>query len=227
MPEAHAHTLHAADVAVLCSGGLDSIVLAADLATTGVVEPIYVASGMAWEAGEREVLARVLAAMPHGSRLRPLVTLEMPVSDVYPPTHWALTGRPPAWDTPDEDVYLMGRNVVLIGKAALHCALHHVPRLCLAPLAGNPFPDATPAFFEAMGRALSLGLDSPIAIDAPYREWSKADVIRRGHALGVPMALTVSCMNPEGVRHCGQCSKCRERHDAFVEAIGHDPTDYR
>lgn len=227
MPEAHAHTLHAADVVVLCSGGLDSVVLAADLATTDVVQPVYVASGLSWEAGERAVLADVLAALPAPLRVRPLVTLDMPVADVYPPAHWALTGRPPAWHTPDEDVYLVGRNVVLIGKAALYCALHGVPRLCLAPLAGNPFPDATPAFFEAMGRALSLGLDSAIAIDAPYRTWSKADVIRRGQALGVPMALTVSCMNPEGVRHCGQCSKCRERHEAFVEAIGHDPTVYR
>lgn len=201
--------------------------LAADLATTLVVQPVYVASGLAWEAGEQAVLADVLAALSEQTRLRPLVTLEMPVADVYPPTHWALTGTPPAWHTPDEDVYLVGRNVVLIGKAALYCALHHVSRLCLAPLAGNPFPDATPAFFEAMGRALSLGLDSPIAIEAPYRDWSKADVIRRGHALGVPMGRTVSCMNPDGVRHCGQCSKCRERHDAFVAAIGHDPTIYR
>lgn len=201
--------------------------LAADLATTLVVQPVYVASGLAWEAGEQAVLADVLTALPERTRLRPLVTLEMPVADVYPPTHWALTGTPPAWHTPDEDVYLVGRNVVLIGKAALYCALHHVSRLCLAPLAGNPFPDATPAFFEAMGRALSLGLDSPIAIEAPYRDWSKADVIRRGHALGVPMGRTVSCMNPDGVRHCGQCSKCRERHDAFVAAIGHDPTIYR
>jgi 7-cyano-7-deazaguanine synthase in queuosine biosynthesis len=28
------------------------------------------------------------------------------------------------------------------------------------------------------------------------------------------------------VAHCGECSKCRERHDAFVEANVLDPTDY-
>ena len=31
----------------------------------------------------------------------------------------------------------------------------------------------------------------------------------------------------EGMRHCGLCSKCRERHDAFLEAGVSDPTDYR
>ncbi len=39
-----------------------------------------------------------------------------------PPTHWALRGEPPAFDTPDEDVYLTGRNVVLLSKAAIYCA---------------------------------------------------------------------------------------------------------
>ena len=62
---------------------------------------------------------------------------------------------------------------------------------------------------------------------------SKADVIRRGAALGVPFELTLSCMTPVSGRaggrrriHCGTCSKCRERHDAFVEAGVEDPTPY-
>jgi 7-cyano-7-deazaguanine synthase len=50
-------------------------------------------------------------------------------------------------------------------------------------------------------------------------------VIRRGVALGVPFDLTLSCMKPRG-RHCGECSKCRERHDAFLEAGIPDPTMY-
>jgi 7-cyano-7-deazaguanine synthase len=201
-------------------------VLAADLATSAIVHPIYVASGLAWESGERQVLEDALAGLPEGLRMRPLVTLDVPMTDVYPPTHWAITGAAPGYDTPDEDVYLVGRNVALIGKSAVYCALHRIPRLCLAPLGGNPFPDATPEFFATMGLALSMGLSFPLAIEAPYRTWSKADVITRGHALGVPLELTVSCMNPDGVRHCGDCSKCRERHHAFIEALGCDPTAY-
>ncbi len=202
------------------------MVLVADLATSAVVQPIYIASGLAWEDGERQVLQDALAVLSRGARVRPLITLEVPMTDLYPPAHWAIAGAPPAYDTPDEDVYLVGRNVALIGKAGVYCALHHIPRLCLAPLAGNPFPDATPEFFATMAQALSLGLSFPLVVDAPYRTWSKVDVIRRGHALAVPMELTVSCLNPDGVRHCGNCSKCRERHDAFVEALGDDPTIY-
>jgi len=131
--------------------------------------------------------------------------------DVYPATHWAVRGHPPAFDTPDEEVYLVGRNLVLLAKAAVFCCQRRIPRIALGPLAGNPFPDATPAFFGAMGRAASLGLDHAIEIVAPYGTLHKADVVRRGLELGVPLDLTLSCMNPKEDLHCGQCSKCRER----------------
>jgi 7-cyano-7-deazaguanine synthase len=226
VPVEHATTIHGDRVAVLCSGGLDSVVLLADLATTARVQPIYVAAGLAWEAHERAMLERALAALSSHLPVDPLHVLEASVRDVYSPTHWAIVGTPPAYDTPDEDVYLVGRNIVLLGKASVYCALHGIGRIALGPLAGNPFPDATPDFLAAMAQALSLGLAHPIVIETPYRAWHKADVIGRGHALGVPMALTLSCMNPVGDRHCGACSKCRERHDAFIEAIGNDPTVY-
>ncbi|WP_239491660.1 7-cyano-7-deazaguanine synthase [Luteitalea sp. TBR-22] len=213
-------------MAVLCSGGLDSVVLAADLATTAFVHPIYVTSGLAWEREEQAMLERALAAFPDRSHLAPLHVLKASVRDVYASTHWALTGTPPAYDTPDEDVYLVGRNVVLLGKAAVYCAIQKISRIALGPLAGNPFPDATPEFYAAMAHALSLGLAHRIAIETPYRHLHKADVIRRGQQVGAPMNLTMSCMNPVGGVHCGACSKCRERHDAFVEAIGKDPTIY-
>jgi 7-cyano-7-deazaguanine synthase len=77
-----------------------------------------------------------------------------------------------------------------------------------------------------MESALSLGLNHAITIEAPYGRLSKAEVVRRGVRLGVPLALTLSCMNPTFPRHCGLCSKCRERHDAFLEAGIDDPTDY-
>jgi 7-cyano-7-deazaguanine synthase len=103
----------------------------------------------------------------------------------------------------------------------------------LGTLAHNPFPDATAEFRTAMAHALSLGLAHALQIDAPYAGVSKADVIRRGAALGVPFDLTLSCMspesataNPQSAMHCGTCSKCRERHDAFVEAGLVDPTEY-
>jgi 7-cyano-7-deazaguanine synthase len=212
--------------AVLLSAGLDSAVLAASEAQTALVHPIYISAGLSWEEDERAALDRLLAVPPLAGRLAPLARLSLTVRDLYPSTHWALCGRPPAFDTPDEDVYLAGRNVLLLSKAAVYCAQHGIGRIALAPLAGNPFPDATAEFFSAIGSALSMGLAHPIAIDAPFAAMHKADVIRRGLELGVPLELTLSCMNPQEGRHCGRCSKCRERRDAFHAAGVPDATTY-
>jgi 7-cyano-7-deazaguanine synthase len=222
--------------AVLLSGGLDSAVLAVEQASRGDMHPIYVSAGLAWEAAERAIVSRFLARAPLNGRARPLVSLGVDMHDIYAATHWAMEGRPPAYHTPDEDVYLPGRNVVLLGKAAVYCAAAKIERLVIGTLAHNPFPDATPQFRTAMARALSLGLDWPLAIDAPYANTEKIEVIRRGAALGVPFELTLSCMNPphadsiaahpKTAIHCGLCSKCRERHDAFVDAGIPDPTTY-
>lgn len=213
------------NVAVLLSAGLDSAVLAASESRTGHVHPIYVSAGLAWEAQELSALDRLLAA-PAFAGMAPVARLSFTVRDLYPANHWALRGTPPAFDTPDEDVYLTGRNVILLTKAAIHCAQHGIERIAIGPLAGNPFPDATPEFFAAMARALSLGLAHPLAITAPFADLEKRDVIRLGIELGVPLELTLSCMNPKDGLHCGECSKCRERRDAFAEAARPDPTRY-
>jgi 7-cyano-7-deazaguanine synthase len=213
--------------AVLLSGGLDSAVLVADeAARERRVQPIYVSVGLAWEAAERQVVSRLLAHPILAPRVDPLASLSVDMRDVYSPAHWAIAGTPPAYHTPDEDVYLAGRNIVLFSKAAIFCAGAGINRIVIGTLAHNPFPDASPSFRSAIANALALGLDKPIAIDAPFAEMSKADVIRRGVELGVPFELSLSCMNPVAARHCGLCSKCRERHDAFVEAGVADPTDY-
>jgi 7-cyano-7-deazaguanine synthase len=101
-----------------------------------------------------------------------------------------------------------------------------VSTVMMGPLAGNPFPDATAAFFDAMAQALSLGLATSVKIDAPFAALHKADVIRLGQSLGVPFELTLSCMQPVQGLHCGRCSKCRERRDGFAEAGVEDPTCY-
>src|SRR4029077_5533631 len=170
----------------------------------------------------REVVARFLTGANLDGRVLPLVSLCVDMSDVYAATHWAMLRRLQAYHTPDEDVYLPGGNVVLLGKAAVYCAAAKIDRLVIGTLAHNPFPDATPAFREAMARALSLGLDRPLQIEAPYANTEKSQVIRRGAALGFPFALTLSCMTPPKTfspqssalshpslaLHCGECSKC-------------------
>src|SRR5712691_10599548 len=202
--------------AVLFSGGLDSAVLLAEEAARSEVQPIYVSVGLAWEAAERDVVGRLLAA-PLFRRVRPLVTLTVEMRDFYAAGHWAVRGQPPAYHTPDEDVYLPGRNIVLLAKAGVFCAGAGIGRIVLGTLGHNPFPDATPEFRGAMARALQLGLAHNLDVEAPYAALSKTELVRRGAALGVPFELTMSCMNPGDV-HCGACSKCRERHDAFADA---------
>jgi 7-cyano-7-deazaguanine synthase len=215
-----------AQYAVLCSAGLDSAVLVAHLAQSGEVLPLYVSVGLAWEPAERNYLTRLLATPAFQHRVLPPLTLQFDMRDIYPASHWAIRGTPPAFDTPDEDVYLVGRNVVLLTKAALSAAAQGIPNVAIGPLAGNPFPDATPRFFDAMASALTLGLAHHIEILAPFAEMDKADVIKLGVALGVDLSLTLSCMNPQNSLHCGQCSKCRERRDAFADAGVPDPTRY-
>jgi len=190
-----------------------------------VVHPVYVSVGLAWEANELAMLAALLATAPYAS-LAPLARLSFPAGDLYSSTHWAIVGTPPGFDTPDEDVYLTGRNVMLLSKAGIHCAQKRIPRIAIGPLAGNPFPDATPEFFASMSRTLSLGLAHDITIDAPLAHMHKSDVVRLGLELDVPLELTLSCMNPDQGRHCGRCSKCRERRDAFLEIGANDPTEY-
>jgi 7-cyano-7-deazaguanine synthase len=222
--------------AVLFSAGLDSAVLLADaLARRGAdetVQALHVSVGFSWEAEERAMAARLFAKPPFAGRVEPPVMLAFDMRDVFPDTHWAVRGTPPAFDSPDEDVFLDGRNVTLTSKAAVFITRtarprHTSARLLVGTLGCNPFPDATREFLDAQGRALSLGLDLPIAVEAPFAALHKPDVIRRGVALGVPLELTLSCMQPKDGMHCGKCSKCRERRDAFREAGVADPTPYR
>src|SRR5262245_20709382 len=131
--------------AVLLSGGLDSAVLLAEEASREPAQPIYVSVGLAWEAAERAMLERLLKhpALRHAA---PLDSLTVDMRDVYTAAHWAVRGDPPAYHTPDEDVYLPGRNIVLLGKAAVYCAAAQIRRLVLGTLGHKPFTDSPPAF---------------------------------------------------------------------------------
>jgi 7-cyano-7-deazaguanine synthase len=211
-------------LAVLGSGGLDSAILLAEaLREHPAVFPLYVRFGLAWEDVEGDHLRRFLEAV-RTPALRPLAVLDLPVRDLYG-DHWSLTGNGvPGADTPDEAVFLPGRNVLLLAKALVWCHLRGVPAVALAPLADNPFPDATPAFFAAYEAAVNQALAGRVRVLQPYRGLHKADVLRRGRHL--PLEWTFSCIRPVGGRHCGACNKCAERRRGFAEAGLPDPTVY-
>jgi 7-cyano-7-deazaguanine synthase len=214
----------AGPLAVLISGGLDSAILLGEAVTRGeAVYPLYVRGGLYWEEAELQSLRRYLAAL-HSAALQPLHVLESPVADLYE-DHWSLHGEAvPDADSPDEAVYLPGRNVLLLSKALLWCHLHRVPAVALGTLAANPFADATPEFFMAFEQVVNRAVGGSVRVLLPYAGARKTEVMRRGRDL--PLQWTFSCLNPRLGRHCGQCNKCAERRRAFAESGLNDPTEY-
>lgn len=211
-------------VVVLASGGIDSSVLLHHLADEGrPVLPLFLRQGAPWEETESRCLARFLDAAPR-EEIRPMVILDAPLTDLYEAGRFGRGGPAPLAGTPDEDVYLPGRNLTLLAKAGTLAALRGYSAVALAPLEMNPFPDGTPAFFDVMSKALAEGLGRPIEILVPFRDLTKKEVVLRGRDL--PLDLTFSCSDPDSRTHCGRCSKCWERHEAFTAAGLPDPTEY-
>ena len=110
-------------------------------------------------------------------------------------------------------MFLPGRNVLLLAKALLWCRLHGVSAVALATLQGNPFPDATPAFFTAFGEIVNEAVNARIRILSPFAGLRKVDIMRVGQDL--PLEWTFSCIRPVAGRHCGRCNKCAEHRQAL------------
>ena len=95
------------------------------------------------------------------------------------------------------------------------------------------YPDCRPEFLAAFEKLATLATrrtveGEPIEVKAPIVRMTKAEIVRRGHELGVDFALTVSCYNADAEgRACGQCDSCRFRREGFAGAGLPDPTGYR
>ncbi len=216
--------LPAAPLAVLVSGGLDSAILLAEaVRACPLVFPLYVRAGLYWEPVERAHLERFLGALA-APNLRPLQILDQPIADVYG-NHWSVSGAGvPGADSADDAVFLPGRNVLLLAKPLLWCHLNGVHYVATAPLGTNPFPDATPAFYDGFARLVSSAVDGDVKVLRPYAALRKVDVMHRGR--GLPLEHTFSCIRPVHGLHCGECNKCAERRLAFRDADMPDPTAY-
>jgi 7-cyano-7-deazaguanine synthase len=240
------YPMNKSSIVVLVSGGLDSAALVGEMAKRHRVFPVYVRQGLAWESVELYWLKKFLAALSSSSSpvvagrgsTMPLVVLDLPMSDLYA-NHWSVAEkalpagaarqgatrrRVPGARSPDKAVYLPGRNMTLSVKAAVFAAMRGIPQLAIGSLDHNPFPDASHRFYKAWSAALSQGLGKQVRIIAPYRDTSKAEVIRRNK--GLPLELSFSCLAPRGKRHCGRCNKCAERRQAFKKAGITDRTRY-
>jgi 7-cyano-7-deazaguanine synthase len=87
------------------------------------------------------------------------------------------------------------------------------------------YPDCRETFLAPMAEALRAGTYAGIELRRPFVGQTKADLVRRGAALGVDFARTWSCYRG-GERHCGRCGTCVERREAFLLAGVPDPTAY-
>jgi len=211
------------ELAVLSSGGLDSCILLADLASKAIVHPVYVKTGLVWEDEEIRALNSYINALSN-PWVKPVSILHASAAPLYG-THWSLSGlNVPGAHTPDTAVFLPGRNIILISLAAIWCSTHNLNVIAIGTLGNNPFPDATPEFFHQFGLILSTALSHQVEVIVPYRGLHKKDIISLHKDL--PLEHSMTCMTPRDGIHCGMCNKCHERQTAFSLSYVIDRTRY-
>ncbi len=212
------------NVCVLVSGGADSGILLHEMARKfHAVFPVYVRCGLRWEKEEVYWLKKFFKKS-HVKQFKPLTVLSLPLKDVYK-NHWGTSGKNvPGFYSRDEEVYLPGRNLLLLSKAGVFCVMRDIHHIAMGQLKGNPFPDSTKKFFSDFEMLAQEGLNFRIKILTPFLSRKKHNIIKKWKCL--PLHLTFSCLNPRGHRHCGNCNKCAERKKSFTAGGMHDETKY-
>jgi len=104
----------------------------------------------------------------------------------------------------------LGADAVILGN---HAGDHHI------------YKDCRQEFITPMAEAIEEGTDNGILLLSPLVNLSKTEVAALGESLGVDWADTYSCYKGGGI-HCGLCSTCQERQEAFIQAGITDPTSY-
>jgi 7-cyano-7-deazaguanine synthase len=130
--------------------------------------------------------------------------------------------------------YVPARNTVLLALALALAEVLEAPEIFIGVNAidYSGYPDCRPAFIAEFERLANLATragteQSGFRIRAPLIELGKADIIRRGAALGVDFSRTVSCYQADDSgRACGRCDACRLRRKGFADAGVNDPTRY-
>lgn len=198
---------------LLLSGGLDSATLLAELRARGVA-----VLAVTFDYGQRNPAelhaAEVIAAHYHTERVVVDVSVAPRGSSAL------LTGGPqvPTYDAlPRGPVptYVPMRNLTLVTHACAIAEARGIPRVCVGFNRDDAenYWDCTRKFVE-LANAL-LGLGGRVALEAPYVELTKVEVVARARSLGVPIERTFSCYAPDGGRPCGRCLACRVREAAM------------
>lgn len=220
---------------VLCSGGLDSTVAAAE--ARAAEYELYLLS--VWygqrHAVELKRVPEIAAAL--GAKRHLVVDVDLRAFGGS-----ALTDAVPVpKDRPDEAIgagipptYVPARNTIFLSLALAWAEALGAEAIYFGAnvLDYSGYPDCRPEFlraFEALARqGTKAGVEGGhIRVEAPLLRLTKADIIRRGVALKAPLHLTHSCYDPdEQGRACGRCDSCRLRRKGFADAKIPDPTPY-
>jgi len=128
--------------------------------------------------------------------------------------------------------YVPARNLIFLSLAAGYAEVIGAERIYIGVSAVDfsGYPDCRPEFIRSMNETVNLATrmgteGSPLQIETPLLQLSKAETVRWGLRLGVPYHLTTSCYQGE-VEACGICDSCRLRIKGFQEAGAPDPIAY-
>jgi len=219
-------------IVALISGGLDSTTLLYWLKARG--HTVYALSICYGQRHERELeAARKICERANAQHL----TIDMRCLQTV--LHSALTGycevpRPTgetyeAYAESLQSTVVPNRNMILLSVAAGYAYSIDAHAVAYAAHASDfaVYPDCRPNFVQSLEETLRLSLDDyTFKVLAPFVHMNKSEIVKLGKSLGVPFELTWSCYKGQTL-HCGECSSCKERHRAFVEANVNDPTRYQ
>ena len=131
--------------------------------------------------------------------------------------------------------YVPARNTILLSLALAWAEVLGVADIFIGVNAVDysGYPDCRPEYIAAYERLANLATKAGVegrqsfTIHTPLIHLTKAQIIRRGLAVGVDYALTVSCYDPSpGGEACGACDACLLRRRAFTDISIADPTRY-
>lgn len=143
----------------------------------------------------------------------------------------------PTVDLHDEEIpatYVPGRNLIFLSLALAWAEVNDIFDIFIGvnSLDFSGYPDCRPEFIESFEKTANLATragttGNDIKIHTPIIKMTKSEIIRKGVALGVNYANTLSCYAPDSHgRACGKCDSCRLRKKGFEEAGVKDPTTY-
>ncbi|MEO6239450.1 MAG: 7-cyano-7-deazaguanine synthase QueC [Vicinamibacterales bacterium] len=215
---------------LLLSGGLDSYTAGAIVKAEG--HELFALTIRYGQVHAREIDAaqKVAAALGAARHLE----LTVPLSDIGG-SALVGDGEIPKDRAPDRggipSTYVPARNTVFLSLAMAWAEVIGAESIVIGvnALDYSGYPDCRPEYLRAFERVAALatraGVEGrPLGINAPLLELSKADIIRRGLALGLDYGLTSSCYDPDAAGHaCGRCDSCVLRARGFAQANAVDP----